>query len=57
VGEGCGATSHKVMGFHFLTEGPDEMAFADLLYQQHPLFHQNDTAVNPSVQRKKMISV
>ncbi len=36
----------------FLSNGPNGMAFADLLHQPHPLFHQNDTIVDPSIHGK-----
>jgi hypothetical protein len=36
----------------FPSDGPDGMAFADLLHQPHPLFHQNDTTVDPSLHGK-----
>jgi hypothetical protein len=32
----------------FPSDGPDGMAFADLLHQPHPLLRQNDTTVDPS---------
>ncbi len=33
----------------FPSDGPDGKKFADLLHQLHPLFHQNDTTVDPYV--------
>jgi hypothetical protein len=36
----------------FPSDRPDGMAFADLLHQPHPLFHQNDTTVDPSLHGK-----
>jgi hypothetical protein len=36
----------------FPSDGPDGMAFADLLHQPHQLFHQNDTTEYPSVHGK-----
>jgi hypothetical protein len=45
----------------FFSDGPDGMTFADLLHQLHPLFHQNDSTVDPSVHGKfpaeKLMSV
>ena len=32
----------------FPSDGPDGMAFADLLHHPHPLLRQNDTTVDPS---------
>ncbi len=33
----------------FLSEGVDGMTFVDMIYLLHPLFHQNDTSVDPSI--------
>ncbi len=33
----------------FPAEGVDGMTFADLLHHLHPLFHQNESGVDPSI--------
>jgi hypothetical protein len=33
----------------FPSEGVDGMTFGDMIHHLHPLFHQNDTSVDPSI--------